>query len=172
MRKTSKYANKRRVTPGLVPAPDHWVDVIGRSRPFTDEPVIPGTTIGSSQETVTNVSLLVRSAYEALRDGRGNRGDWELLCEALGESQIRAAEIEGIEGGELAATLAPAINAMRRMRDRYFKVGKFGLDGPALHEIPAALDVYEAILQASSPAQMAAAAVKRVQAINKQKEVV
>ncbi len=172
MRKTSKYARKRGASLGLVPAPDHWAFVIGRSRPFTDEPVIPGTDIGSSQHTAVTVSLKARAAYEALKDGRGDRGDWEILCEVMGEAQIRAAEIEGIEGGDLAATLAPGIEAMRRVRDRYFRVGKFGLDGPALHEIPAALDVYEAILQASSPAQMAAAAIKRIEVINKQMEVV
>ena len=172
MRKTTKYARKRGPTLGLVPSPDHWAYVIGRSRPFTDEPVIPGTDIGSTQGTVFTVSLKARAAFDNLKNGVGDRGDWELLCEILGEAQIRAAEIEGIEGGELAATLAPAINAMRRVRDRYHKIGKFGLDGPALHEIPAALDVYDAILQASSPAQMAAAALKRVLVTNKQMEVV
>jgi hypothetical protein len=133
---------------------------------------VPGTDIGSTQGTVFTVSLKARAAYEAMRDGMGTRQDWELLCEILGEAQIRAAEIEGVEGGEIAATLAPAINAMRRVRDRYHRVGKFGLDGPALHEIPAALDTYEAILQASSPAQMANAAIKRVLVVNKQMEVV
>jgi hypothetical protein len=172
MRKTSKYARKRGQTLGLLPAPDYWACIIGRSRPFTDEPVIPGTDIGSTQGTVFTVSLKARAAFEAMRDGMGTRQDWELLCEILGEAQIRAAEIEGVKGGELAATLAPAINAMRRVRDRYHRVGKFGLDGPALHEIPAGLDVYDAILQASSPAQMANAALKRVQVVNKQMEVV
>ena len=58
-----------------------------------------------------------------------------------------------------------ANEALKRIRERHDRLGKWALDGPAVVELLAAVDVYQEILMASSPAQMSNAGKVRMDVI-------
>ena len=45
------------------------------------------------------------------------------------------------------------------------RIGRMAFDGPAIDQVAAGIEVYESILQSSSPAQMTMAADERLAAI-------
>jgi hypothetical protein len=57
--------------------------------------------------------------------------------------------------------LRTANDALGRSKARFHRLGRMGFDGPAIDQVEAGIEVYEAIVQASSPAQMTAAADER-----------
>ena len=176
MRKTSKYANKRKQQ-GMVYNGAAWADVVQRSRPYTSENVVPGWNVGATLDTAVMAALRARQAYESLRSGQVAPDDYEphdLLVQALGVAVIRAAQVGTTERAtnEALALLHEATEAMSRMIERHQRLGVWGLDGPALEQIASGLDVYEDLLMASTPAEMSRANDLRMQVLEKQREVV
>lgn len=168
MRKMSKYARKRRM--GIV-SPVYegaaWVDVVMNSRPYTDEEVIPLLDATRTQGTADTAQVLVRSAYVAIKDGEADPLDSlerDRLAHAIGVTKLRAMEIAGEDPftNHMLPIIHDAEQAVIRMDERYFKVKRWGFDGPALEAMAAMVELYETVLQASSPAQMAAAAEARM----------
>ena len=64
-------------------------------------------------------------------------------------------------------SLNTAAEALQRCRERWEKLGKWGLDGPGLVALREAIDIYEAILRASSPQQMENAQMVRLDQVKR-----
>lgn len=84
------------------------------------------------------------------------------LCDAIGSAQMRAVEIGG-DNSAAMAWLNAAGRALRRCLQRRENTGRWGLDGPAIHELADGLQVYESILRESTPEQMRVAARRYVE---------
>jgi len=166
-RKMSAYSRKRAGKPQLREAT--FLTVIQRCRPYTEEHV-PGDWFPGTQEIADEARNRVNKAL-----GRMVRGAWEpeetegfdLIAQAIGLTVIRCLEIAGEGASELIRThkATAALNAIKDRRDR---LGKWGATRQEQIDIAAALEVYEAVLQASSPAQMAHAAEQRKRVLAKQ----
>lgn len=161
MRKTSTYARKQRMLGNTYNGAEAF-NVIQRCRAYTDEPVI-GMKVEGNQTAATKAMLMGRESYEAIQKGTAASVDFDVLCHVLGVSWLRAIEIAGDDAFDNAMLpiIKTANNAMERVRARFNRIGRWGFDGPAIDEVLAGLELYETILQASSPAQMTACADKR-----------
>lgn len=99
-----------------------------------------------------NEHVLTRAAFERLRGGNGSEEDFDRVSMMLNIGLVRS---EGIGNGKLLVeTMQRAQQAMVRMKDRYLRGLRFGFDADGLATVPAALDAYETIMDASSPLQM------------------
>lgn len=155
-RKTSSYARKcRRIPPANGAA---WLDAIQRSAPYSNEPII-GSWLPGTQTAATGSINRVRSAFNSIKARTTppeNVENFDLLSHALGVSCIRAGQIAG--GDQATNPMLPILilgnAALRRLLNRRRAEGVWCFDGPALADLTVALDQYEEIVQASSPAQM------------------
>ena len=93
---------------------------------------------------------LTQAAYERLRTGCGNEADFDRVSMMLNIALVRAESIDAA----LVATIQAAQMAFVRCKDRFLRGLPFGFDAPGLREVPEALDVLEAITDASSPQQL------------------
>lgn len=102
----------------------------------------------------------IRGAYERLKDGSADEGDFLLAGLAINMAKVRALEISEF----LANEIEKAQDAMNRCRERYLKHKRFGFDGPGIQAMDYAIEANEEILVNSSPKQMQMAAdvVRRV----------
>lgn len=164
-RKTTAYARKiRRTSPGFNGAA--WMNTMERCRPYTDEPILPCFQPAGTLSAAVKSALVVREAFEDLRTGAASSDDgraWDILAHAVDVGTIRAIEIAGNEPDQnpMLPIMLAANEALKRIRERHDRLGKWALDGPAVVELLAAVDVYQEILMASSPAQMSNAAKVR-----------
>jgi len=135
---------KRRADPGTM------FRVLGRLAPFT-----PAEQL--------NLNLPARLAFESIRTGKGQEGDFHTLASAINVTMIRAKDIDPL----VEQTAKDARDALHRCWTRWENTARWGFDGPALQSIPLALDLYEQLLELSTPIQMQAAmneTIRRMQA--------
>lgn len=157
MRKTTRHGRKMRklgITSSgqelevarIVTA--HRLDLkLAMHRPYSD-PV--------NQPDADRIMAEVRLDLYKLENGLVPADDWVhffSLCDAIGSAQMRAAEIDGDNTGPMRM-LNIAGRALYRCRQRRDSTGRWGLDGPAIHELADGIGVYEAILRESTPEQM------------------
>lgn len=121
-------------------------------------------------EAAVKSALVVREAFETLRTGEDSTGSgdpWDILAHAVDVGTIRAIEIAGNDPDKnpMLPIMLKANAALKRIRERHDRLGKWALDGSAVVELRAAMDVYQEILMASSPAQMSKAAEVRMSVI-------
>jgi hypothetical protein len=163
MRKTSTYARKQRLA-GATFNGAEWMNQIQRCRTYSDEPII-GSWVDGTQSAATKAMLLVRQAFESIKAGSATSDgrDFDILCHALGVAWLRAIAIAGDDDFDnpMLPILQSANTAMERCRTRFRNLGRWGFDGPALDEVDVGVELYETILQASSPAQMTAVSEQR-----------
>jgi hypothetical protein len=136
-RKTTAYARKRRQ------AGRSWGDPQAGLR-------LLKAACAFSQPEIVSVQTSVRMALQSLRDGSGCEEDFHTIAAAVNIALVRS---EGLDA-ECLARCQTAQAALMRVLDRKAKTGRWGLDGPARDEIHAALDLYEQILELSTPLQM------------------
>ena len=147
-----------------------WLNAIQRCQPYTSE-LPPGAFVLEGTQTAATKSMLkLRAAYDALKKGEiepCSPKEYDSLVNAFGEASVRAVQIAGehAETNPLLAALVAGNSAMRRCIDRRRRLGKWGLDGPGLVAVLDAIEVYEVILQASSPEQMVLASKVRHKAL-------
>jgi hypothetical protein len=164
-RKTTAYARKiRRTGPGFNGAA--WLNTLERVRSYTSEPIFHGIEAADTMSAAVKSALVVREAFEDLRTGAAARDDgraWDIMAHAVDVATIRCIEIAGNDPDKnpMLPIMLAANAALKRIRERRDRTGSWGLDGPALTELPEALDLYQEILMNSSPAQMAKAAQVR-----------
>jgi hypothetical protein len=169
VRKTTAYARKiRRTGPGFNGAA--WMNTMERCRPYTDEPILPCFQPAGTLSAAVKSALVVREAFETLRTGEDSTGSgdpWDILAHAVDVGTIRAIEIAGNDPDKnpMLPIMLKANAALKRIRERHDRLGKWALDGSAVVELRAAMDVYQEILMASSPAQMSKAAEVRMSVI-------
>jgi hypothetical protein len=132
LKKTSAYARKRRRIDPL-----GGLRVISELKPFDDSEVL-------------QLSLPPREAFEAMRSGRGNDGDFDTLAAVVNVSLVRCEAI-GQNGVELCKE---AQEALMHMKARRIEMGRWGLDYQAMQTLPAVIDLHEQLLELSTPRQM------------------
>lgn len=137
---------KRRTAPNC----QAWLNVITNSQP----------TRPAEAQRIAN---LVRTAFQVMRDGKGDDETFNRLGAAINVGLIRAEaiapEVEAVmrKGGE-------ALLAAERFK-RQHGFHQFTLAGEA--DLDDALDLYEQILRLSTPLQMSAAAEEGARRIRK-----
>ena len=118
-----------------------------------------------AEHEVVKLSLPSRLAFEAIKSGGGVLDHFNELAVCINSAKVRSEAIDPL----CAATCRAAQDAMTRTRNRYLSTGKFGFDGPAMQQIPDALDLHEEILRGSSPGLMTAALMEQYRRIDRDK---
>lgn len=172
MRKMSSYARRTRrlEAGGSFANGAGWLNVIQRSRQYTDE-LIPGSFLEGGGETMSaaTLSLLrVREALDSMLRGGIQSGDTrplDLLDHAIGVSWLRLLQIAGDDPVKNPALpiLKEAQAALHRTNECHTKTGLWGFDGEGAWKVREAIDIYAEVLISSSPAQMTDACNKREQ---------
>lgn len=172
MKKTSAYARKRRVqgmaAHGYANANQYaWLKVIKTSRPYDDESLLDEVpTDDAADRAIINARLTLKM----LTDGTVATDDTDqhdLMAHVIGIAQIRTLDMGGSSANDVLATINTAAAALARCRARWEKLGKWGLDGPGIVAMREAVDIYEAILRASSPKQMERAQMVRLDQVKR-----
>lgn len=94
--------------------------------------------------------VLTRAAYERLRTGCGDEADFDRVSMMLNIGLVRAEDIDAL----LVETIMRGQMAFVRCKDRFLRGLSFGFDAQGLQDVPEALDVYEIIVDSSSPQQL------------------
>lgn len=155
MKKTTAFA-RRRARHGLPTDPSlllnthysKWAMTMAAHKPMDS---------AEHEGTVRHIMLKAHSHLDLMMRGQVPGRDTEshdYLTHCVGVAQIRAVDIGGDGANDVIQDLNEAAMALRRARDRWERIGKWGLDGPGLQALPVAVHHYEAILRASSPQQM------------------
>lgn len=101
-------------------------------------------------EEAARLSNEVRMAWQRMLDGNANVPDFDNLAHALNLTKVIA---DGF-GQPAIDVAARAQGAMRQVRNRYARLGRFGVDAGALRDVPPALDFHDEILRTHSPNQL------------------
>jgi len=171
MRKTTAYARKQRRLGGVYNGAEAF-NVIQRCRQYTAEPLPGMESVAGTQSAADKSMIFVREAYVAMKNNAciDPAHDFDVLAHAIGVAWIRAVQIAGED--EFTNTMLPILkaanDALGRSKERFHRIGRMGFDGPAIDQVEAGIEVYEAILQASSPAQMTAATEQRRETLKEQ----
>ena len=136
MKKTTKFARKRAHHPARVD-PIAGIRLLHNARPY------------ESGEMVEE-HVLTRAAFERLRTGAGTLIDFDRVSMMFNIGLIRAESIDPL----LVQTMQRGQMAFVRMKDRYLRGLPLGFDAQGLQDAPEAIDVYETMVDASSPQQM------------------
>ena len=166
MKKTSKYANKRR-------DPLHsfngaaFINTIQRCGAFNAE-LIPGAVAGIESAAIS-AEVRMRDAFAMLSQHErplDPEMTMDLLSHCLGVSIIRALQIhQDIETNPVMPTLRAANEGLQRAIDRWKASKAWGLDAPGREAIAEAVEIYAEILRNSSSAQMEKATQERLKVL-------
>ena len=121
---------RKRYVPKVVPSSPLAVVAANNSPITADEQV--------------GVSLAVRSAFQALVDGRGTHAQWMTVTAAL---NIASKLDELTFGSQCASELRAAIHAHAHCGARPYLGGKFGYTGPELQVMRMALEIHDAQIE-------------------------
>lgn len=169
MKKTTKFSRKRKGGGERINL--EFIHVIKNSREYTSE-LIPGFEMaGSTEKTLMNAEMEIRSAAVDLMEHRRPLNpdqSFDLLSDALGCAVIRALEIEGNEDKNpfLPILMAGSL-ALGRSIERFNRSGSWGMDATGKPELASAVEVFVEIIKNSTPAQMIAARREREKVITK-----
>ena len=168
MRKTTAYARKHRRTGATYNAAE-WLNVMQRSTGYSDES-LPGSTLPGTQSAADKSLKIVRAAFDAFMHGivePHSEEPFDLIVYALGVSCIRAGQIAGTAPSDnpMLPPLIAANAVMRKVMTRRKRFGKWEMLPAEIEALDWALEIYETILLASSPAQMTLAVDLRMKAI-------
>ena len=100
-------------------------------------------------DRATQIVNHVRAAYQRMREGNGDGRDYDVLGAALNVAVVRA---ERIGSGQPIVDGITAAMAALRGADRG---ERYGFTGPGILSMNCGIDLYEQVLQASTPRQMA-----------------
>lgn len=172
--KMTAYARKRLGKPnaGTFNGAE-FLNVLQRCRPYTDEP-LPGSWLEGTQDAADNARNRVNAALGTLARGAWAPDDdeaFDLLAHAVGVAVIRCIEIGGEQDNAALIHAHKGTEALRSIKDRRVRTGKWGATRPEQIGLGESLEVYEAILQASSPAQMVGATDKRMKILEAMKSM-
>lgn len=170
MRKTTAYARKRAMAPTYNGA--EYLNTIMRSRGYTEQPM-PELGLHGTEDAALKALVIVKTALVALTTGATqprNEEHFDLMAHALGVSCIRAGQIGGpeVDSNPMLPPLVDGNNALRQVLNRRRTWGKWQVLPAEAETLRYAVDLYETILLASSPQQMATAVDLRMQALKGQ----
>jgi|GEM_PF-2166975 len=121
----------------------------GRADPFSYLRAIGGVQPFTTAEK-TQLCLPVRMAYEAVRTGKGDAGDFDTLAVVVNTCLIRAEQI----APELVTRVIDAQDALMRIKERGQRTGRLGLDYQAMADLLPIIDLHEQLIDLSAPVQM------------------
>jgi hypothetical protein len=128
-----RKATRRKLRPGL-----HPLDAITASLPFPDA-------------ELTRILVKVHDAFACLRNGSCDVDLFDRMAAVLNVGMVRCEAI-GPEGVEV---FKEAQAALMKADELFGANGRFGFTGPGLEAMKTAIELYEQILRASTPRQMA-----------------
>ncbi len=99
---------------------------------------------------MTENFVRIRVCFERLRTGVGDELDFDLVSKHVNMGMLRAEQIDP----DLVAIMARGQQALVRTKARRLRGLALGFDAQGLQDLPAAIDVFEVIAEASSPQQM------------------
>lgn len=140
-----RKATKRKHRPGL-----HPLDAITACQPFPEA-------------EVTRILLKVHAAFEHLSSGGSDVDQFDRMAAVLNVGMVRS---EGI-GEQGVAVFKAAQAALMECDELLGRHKRFGFTGPGLEAMKEAIALYEDLLRASTPRQMAQAqeeCIRRVRA--------
>lgn len=157
-RSTNTHGRKRRTG---------YADTLGGMRVLSE-------SMPFSAAEVADLTLPPAMAYQAISTGQSCPGDWDTLAAVVNVSLIRAERIalvgygrpgtppdelaeQQAAGRQAVALCKEAQEALMHMRERFRRLGRWGVDAQARESIPAVIDFHEQLLQLSTPGQMRAA---------------
>jgi len=127
-----------------------------KQRPVTANPLAIWQAIADRWETAPGEFLTAhiktQLSFRALREGKGQRDDWDDIWVTLLACFFRACDMEADEA--LAKLLVGGIEAMRDCHARGAAIGRFVFTGPQIIAVAKAIDLCEQIDNASTRAQM------------------
>lgn len=170
MKKTTLYARKRRAPERRQYNSAEWLNVIQRCTGYSPDAPVGSWLDTGTQDAADNAVNRVMTAFASIKTGQtaaNNEEPFDLIAHALGVSCMRAGQIAGTEP-EQNIMLPPLIAAnatLRKVLDRRRKWGKWEMLPAEVEAVDYALEIYETIVRASSPAQMASAVDLRLQAL-------
>lgn len=171
-KKMTAYARKRLGNPGARTFNGaEFLNTLQRCRPYTDEP-LPGSWLEGTQDAADNARNNVNRALGAMVGHKlkpEDSAEFDLLAHALGVALIRSLEIGG-EHCQPVADCRAGAEALRSIQARRNTLGQWGTTRPEQIALGRAVMVYEAVLQASSPAQMVDATEKRMRILEAMRE--
>lgn len=147
-----------------------WINTIQRCRPYTED-VVPGATQGTTISAAIGALRDVRGALNSLLDHQVAADDvlpHDVLAQAIGITVIRSLQIAGGDENPTTPITKAASDALRSVRARWERMGKWGVNATERQALIDVVDAYEAILLASSPAQMQKAYELRLASLEKE----
>ena len=173
MKKTSTYARKRQANGRHEYNSAAWLNTIQRCTGYSTES-LPGSWLPVTQDAADAALARVKAAFASMRAGQtpaSNEEHLDLIAHALGVACIRAGQIAGEkpEDNIMLPPLISANSAMRKVLTRFKRFKKWEMLPPEIEAVDWALEIYETILLASSPAQMTEAADMRMRVFMNEK---
>ncbi|MCS4508920.1 hypothetical protein [Xylophilus ampelinus] len=132
------------------------------------DPTAAFAAIGACLEiepaSADHLLIVARSAFRDMAAGSTDPQLFDALGMQPNVGLIRAESI----APELVQLLMAAADAMREADDIYGRHNRYGFTGPGLQAMATGLDAYEAILRASTPAQMRTATKEMIRRMQQQ----
>jgi hypothetical protein len=128
--------------------PRSWFDAVVNSRP-------------PPEDHATTVMNKIRAAFEALKNGTTDCALFDRLAATINVGLIRAEAIDPF----VVQTMVSAVEAMGRCDEIYGRHKRYGFQGPDLHAVADAVNMYEGILRNSSPHLMEQAVLESARRI-------
>ena len=139
-RKISAHGRKLARQQATRADPHSLCRVMGNVTPFTPE-------------ELAELKTPPRVAFESLRRGQGTEFDFHTLAAVANNTLVCAESIHP----DCIEVAKRGQDALMAMLDRMNRLGKWGLDSQALHDLPPVLDLHEQLLDLYTPGQMKAA---------------
>ena len=170
-RKMTKFSRKRQAD-GRTWNGAAWLNTLQRCTGYSTES-LPGSWVPGTQDAAENAVKRVMGAFASMKAGQTPAHDeehFDLIAHALGVACIRASQIAGIEPSDniMLPPLIAANVAMRAVFARRKKWRKWEMLAAEIEAVDYALEIYQTIVRASSPAQMSEAVDLRMKALRGQ----
>lgn len=115
------------------------------------------------EEEIEVVTKPVTEAFDRMKSGQGRHEDFDTLSSAMNICMVRGEEIDPL----CVETAKRAMDALMRSFYREKMTGRWGFDGPALQDIPLAIDLYNQMVELSTPIQLKSAMLETVNRMNR-----
>ena len=102
------------------------------------------------QDEQLRLNLPVRVSFESMKTGKGTDDDFHSVAAAVNVAMMMAEKIDPM----VEETAIRARDALVRCLARRKRTGVWGFDGPALMDIPPAIDLHEQLVANQTPLQM------------------
>lgn len=123
-------------------------------RAMRRDPLSPWRTIKENQpftaQEVTDLVLPVHLALEAFRTGAAKQTDMDTLAIVANTCLIRAEQI----ASDLVDAVKDAQESLMQVQLRHKRTGRYGMTSEEMTEAACVIDLYEQLLNLSTPRQM------------------